>query len=334
MTTTSTPGRFGAALLAALVLPGAVRAQSPVARVTLAAMPLSEQSVFIDPSLFATSGKIEIAVKLKASPVVVAKVAAKECGQQFGVREEAATVRALRSDQAEFCRRMSKLSAVELARVTKALNAVILSVHASRLGEIARDPAVASIRRLRNLTLNLSETVPSIGAAALQELGVTGRGVVVAVIDTGIDYTHRNLGGPGTVTAYEAAANEFPWSSGARDGLFPTPKVIEGFDFVGDSWPAGDLAPDEDPIDLHGHGTLVADILAGASTDGTHKGVAPRASLLAIKACTEGGVFRNCRASGTRLCPRPQRGRRPFRCGRRDQHVPRCQLRAKGVRRC
>ena len=235
MTTTSTPGRFGAALLAALVLPGAVRAQSPVARVTLAAMPLSEQSVFIDPSLFATSGKIEIAVKLKASPVVVAKVAAKECGQQFGVREEAATVRALRSDQAEFCRRMSKLSAVELARVTKALNAVILSVHASRLGEIARDPAVASIRRLRNLTLNLSETVPSIGAAALQELGVTGRGVVVAVIDTGIDYTHRNLGGPGTVTAYEAAANEFPWSSGARDGLFPTPKVIEGFDFVGDS---------------------------------------------------------------------------------------------------
>ena len=33
----------------------------------------------------------------------------------------------------------------------------------------------------------------------------TGDGVKIAVIDTGIDYTHANFGGPGTVAAYEAA---------------------------------------------------------------------------------------------------------------------------------
>ena len=35
--------------------------------------------------------------------------------------------------------------------------------------------------------------------------GVHGEGIKVAVIDTGIDYTHANFGGPGTVAAFDAA---------------------------------------------------------------------------------------------------------------------------------
>jgi subtilisin family serine protease len=42
-------------------------------------------------------------------------------------------------------------------------------------------------------------------AAALHAVGATGAGVKIAVIDSGIDYTHRNLGGPGTTAAYLAA---------------------------------------------------------------------------------------------------------------------------------
>src|SRR6185503_17536259 len=71
-----------------------------------------------------------------------------------------------------------------------------------------------------------------------------------------------------------------------RDGLFPTAKVIEGFDFVGEVWPNGPLAPDPDPIDFDGHGSHVADIAAGRSSDGLHKGVAPGSSLLAVKVCS------------------------------------------------
>jgi hypothetical protein len=62
--------------------------------------------------------------------------------------------------------------------------------------------------------------------------------------------------------------------------------VIDGFDFVGEVWPNGAVAPDPDPIDFQGHGTHVADILAGHSADGTHKGVAPGASLYALKVCS------------------------------------------------
>ena len=55
---------------------------------------------------------------------------------------------------------------------------------------------------------------------------------------------------------------------------------MEGYDFVGEDWPNSAEAPDEDPIDFEGHGTHVADIIAGAS------GVAPGASILAVKVCS------------------------------------------------
>ena len=65
---------------------------------------------------------------------------------------------------------------------------------------------------------------------AWQSLGVTGKGIRVGVIDTGIDYTHADFGGPGTVAAYDAAhANE-------AGPFTPTAKVVGGYDFVGDSY--------------------------------------------------------------------------------------------------
>ncbi len=44
--------------------------------------------------------------------------------------------------------------------------------------------------------------------------------------------------------------------------------------------------PDPDPIDHGSHGSHVADIIAGKSTDGKHVGVAPDASLIAVKVCS------------------------------------------------
>ena len=93
---------------------------------------------------------------------------------------------------------------------------------------------------------------------AQSELGFTGAGVKVAVMDTGIDYDHPDLGGC----------------------FGPGCRVAMGYDFVGDAFNADPTSPtynpvpmpDPDPDDCGGHGTHVAGIV-GAS--GVVKGVAP-----------------------------------------------------------
>src|SRR6185436_12943488 len=102
------------------------------------------------------------------------------------------------------------------------------------------------------------------------------------------------------------------------DGLFPTAKVIGGYDFVGEAWPTfGDRSEDPDPIDFQGHGTHVADIIAGKSADGTHVGMAPGAKLLAIRVCS--AVATSCNGvalKGGGLCARSEPGRQLQRCRR------------------
>lgn len=186
---------------------------------------------------------------------------------------------------------MSRFGAQELGRVSIAHNAIAVRVDAQHLTALAAMSGVQKVRPVVHYKLNLAETVPYVGAAALQSRGLDGTGTTISVIDSGIDYTHRNLGGPGTVEAYAEAAGV-----GANDpkselpnALFPNSKVVGGFDFVGDKWSGGAGSPprteDPNPIDYWFHGTHVADIAGGASLDGKHKGVAPGAKLLAVKAC-------------------------------------------------
>ncbi len=141
-----------------------------------------------------------------------------------------------------------------------------------------------------SLANDLAGTLPYLGATAVQNSGSTGQGIRVAMLDTGIDYTHYNLGGSGNIADYKIAAAAAATTPPA--GLFPTSKVIGGYDFVGEVWPngpqgaAGPLAPDPNPIDLAGHGSRTADIVAGHSRDGVHLGTAPNAQLYAVKVCS------------------------------------------------
>ncbi|UCM90954.1 S8 family serine peptidase [Streptomyces marincola] len=100
----------------------------------------------------------------------------------------------------------------------------------------------------------LDRSVPQIGGDAAREAGLTGEGVTVAVLDTGIDTTHPDLDDAVT---------------GERD-------------FSGSSSGTADVA---------GHGTHVASILAGSgeASDGTHAGVAPDADLLNGKVLGDDG---------------------------------------------
>ncbi len=99
------------------------------------------------------------------------------------------------------------------------------------------------------VSASLTESVLLIKVSDVWALGYTGQGKKIAIIDTGIDYTHADLGG-----CFGAGC-----------------KVEQGWDFVNN---------DNDPIDDNGHGTHVAGIAAG---NGALKGVAYDSKIYAYK---------------------------------------------------
>ncbi len=255
----------------------------------------------IDPRLRGRSGEVDVWVSLSQNSVAAERAALAESSgmatAQGGelakamgaVRKAAADHRQRIGDsQSAMASNIASVGGRELARVQVAHNAIAVRIDASQLTQLAAISGVARVRPVLNYEMTLTETVPYVGGTAVQASGRDGTGVTVAVLDSGVDYTHRNLGGPGTLAAYAAAygANPADPLNTTLDGLFPTAKVIAGFDFVGESWPNTPLAPDPDPIDFDGHGTHVADIVAGQSLDGTHKGMAPGAKLMAVKVCS------------------------------------------------
>ncbi|HZF30241.1 MAG TPA: S8 family serine peptidase [Gammaproteobacteria bacterium] len=247
---------------------------------------------------FAAAGEIQVVVQLSAESLAVANGRnAKQTGARLDAAQGRQHLLRLDQDQNALLARIRTLGGREGPRLTRALNAVIVSIDAAQLPAVRALPGVTTVRPVRDYRRDLSATVPYIGAAAVQSAGTDGTGVRVAVLDSGIDYTHKSFGGPGTAAAYAAAygASASDPRNTTTDGLFPTAKVVGGFDFVGETWPVGALAPDPDPIDCGpavialpcdgGHGTHVADIIGG--NDGaSHKGVAPGVSLYAVKVCS------------------------------------------------
>ncbi len=152
-----------------------------------------------------------------------------------------------------------------LFSTTNSIPGVAVNVDQAGLEALAARPDVVKITPLVTKTIDNSSAAQLTNVLKTwQNLGVTGKGVKVGIIDTGIDYTHADFGGPGTTAAYDAAH--------AKETLpfTPTAKVVGGYDFVGDSYNAATGAgyqpiphPDPNPLDCEGHGSHVAGTVAG-----------------------------------------------------------------------
>jgi serine protease AprX len=124
-------------------------------------------------------------------------------------------------------------------------------------------PGLRSAYLNRELDYFLDESVPLVGARRVHdELGLTGLGVTVAVIDSGIDATHADLPfGTKVIQNVKLAPNLFGTAPLALEGLANTDTTS-------------------------GHGTHVAGTVAGtgAALGGKYRGVAPGARLVGVGA--------------------------------------------------
>jgi subtilisin family serine protease len=221
---------------------------------------------------------------------------------ELAAREQAGVVRRAQSAiEAHFGN--SATRARTLYRAHSVYAGVAVNTDASRLQALAALPGVKAIHAITPKTPSNASSVPLIGAPEVWKGRLdTGQGVRIGIIDTGIDYTHADFGGPGTAQAYADAK--------ASATFTPTAKVVGGRDFAGDSYNADPTAddynpvatPDPNPLDCEGHGSHVAGTAAGlgvtkagATWTGGYSsdidpasvsigpGVAPGASLYALK---------------------------------------------------
>ena len=170
---------------------------------------LTEPSVAAFQSTRMSALGAEMQPRALASPQRARALSATEQVQRSELSAHRAS---LRATQDVMSAQLLGMGAEELARVQVAHNAVAIKIDAAALQTIALLPGVAKVRPVLQYQLDLSETVPYVGAAAALAAGKDGTGVRVAVLDSGIDYTHRNLGGEGTDVAYEAA-----YGTGTKD---------------------------------------------------------------------------------------------------------------------
>lgn len=158
------------------------------------------------------------------------------------------------------------------------VNAIKVTADATLVDELARRPEVAQI--VGDRTLRIPEPLPATTQAGVNdvewgidrinaprvwdEFAVRGEGIVVANIDTGVEYTH-----PALVNQYRGNLGE---------GTFD-----HNYNWYDPTLRCGN--PSLEPCDTDGHGTHTMGTIVGDDGDTNQIGVAPGATWIAVKGC-------------------------------------------------
>ena len=292
-----------ALLLAALLPAATLAADGPVKR-QFERKSVSKVDVSLRPLMLDKTRKVTVMLELAAEPVLAR-------GEQSKAKQKA-QAKALKTRQAKVAASAKNRGATVLGSYQYTYNGVKVRVSAAKLPAMAAIPGVVAVRQLKVMYPSNVQGVPYVGAPdAWQFAGATGDGVKIAVIDSGVDYTHADFGGPGTTAAFD---DNDPTK--VEPGTFPTAKVVAGWDFAGDAYnpdTSPTPVPDPDPLDCYGHGSHVAGTAAGfgVEADGSTyggpydastvsdpaawtigPGVAPEADIVALKVFgCEGGTL-------------------------------------------
>ena len=202
--------------------------------------------------------------KLKSKSTVSVIIQMNLPFEKYYARSDSRSKTVEKAKNFQIARDKTKSSFTKLGKITRNLpiiNGISAEIDDSTLQELIKNPSVKKITIDGTAHVLLDTSLDQIKAKDVWGIvdpvgnSLTGIGEKIAIIDTGVDYTHADLGGC----------------------LGGTCKVTSGYDFVNS---------DSDPIDDNGHGTHVAAIAAGK---GFLNGVAPDAKIVAIKVLDKDG---------------------------------------------
>ncbi|MBV2130887.1 S8 family serine peptidase [Arsukibacterium indicum] len=159
-----------------------------------------------------------------------------------------------------------------LTKTTKLAVGMVITADTATLQALKQNALVVDIMPVYDSELHVADSAEYIKAAQTVLSGkATGAGVKVAILDSGVDFTHAAFGGEGTPEAYAAAFAD------QTAPQWPQGQIKGGFDFVGND--PNPIDPINDGIGVNGggHGTSVAHSVTG---------IAPGVDLYAYKICT------------------------------------------------
>ncbi|WP_051686001.1 S8 family peptidase [Rheinheimera texasensis] len=205
--------------------------------------------------------------QLKHQPVADVAVSAQQLRQtRQSLAKDPGLITALRQqidiEQQQVIAAVRQLAGAQVEQQFSQLSNLLLVSGPVTQDQLTALPGVVRVWPEQAYQVSLSESVPKIKAPLVwaqkdaKDQQITGQGIRIAVLDTGVDYSHPALGG----------------CVGASCKVILARNTVDNND---------------DVTDVHGHGTHVAAIAAGKADTGN--GVAPDAQLIGVKVLNDQG---------------------------------------------
>src|SRR2546423_4276534 len=226
---------LGVLIVSCLVLPGHAQSADPASRF----VQLANAKEFTPAVQLASQRQMTVVLKLADDPVAV--VRSRRADKRVSDSERNAIESNLRGKQQALVPAIRSHGGKVRAMFQNAINGVKVEGTRQQIAEMATLPGVIDVKTVAIHHLDNAVSVPFIGAPAAWQgpPGLKGEHVRVAILDTGIDYTHANFGGPGTGGAIVAA--NATSTAPADPALFgpAAPKVKGGTELLGSDYDPG-----------------------------------------------------------------------------------------------